>query len=207
MKFPFLALFLLVVAFSGCTTTVRYNPKYLDQSFRNVETSIEGKALILTEEKEEYRFYSQSPSSFTGATLKVVGNLGQHLSEVAQNYFERSFKEGVSHSHELKTDNNYRLTIQPEIVRFDYRYNGLKNLFFAITPESKFDLYVAIYDRKGDLVFEKKYVTPYISGGTYLISFNPAEKINKSIHKALFQLMIEVSEDVEDYFEAGKSAK
>ena len=205
MKFPLLALFVSVAAFSGCTTTVRYNPEYLNQSFRNVEPSIEGKALIVTEEKKEYRFYSQSPSSVTGAAMKVVGNFGQHLSEIAQSYFERSFREGVDRSYELKTDDNYRLIIQPEIVRFDYRYNGLKNLFFAITPESKIDLYVAIYDVEGALVFEKKYVTPYTSGGTYLISFKPAEKINKSIHKALFQLMIEVSDDVEDYLESEQS--
>lgn len=200
MKFPFFALLLSVVAFSGCTTTVRYNPEYLGQSFRNIEPSVEGKALIVTEKKQEYRFYSQNPSSVTGSALKVVGNFGQHLSEITQNYFERLFEAGVDHSHEFQTNENYRLIIQPEISRFDYRYNGLRNLFFAITPESKFDLYVAIYDGTGALVFEKTYVSPYVSGGTYWISFKPAEKINRSIHKALFQLLAEVSEDIEDQF-------
>ncbi len=197
MKFQLLASFTLVAVFSGCTTTVHYNPDYLEHAFKSVEPSIDGKALIVTEEKNDYRFYSQSPSSLTGAALKTVGNFGQHLSEIAQSYFDRSFTVGAAHSNEVSANGNYRLIIQPEIVRFDYRYNGLKNLFFAITPESKLDLYVAVYDGDGVMLFEKKYVSDYVSGGTYLVSFKPAEKINKSIHKALLKLMTEVSEDIE----------
>ena len=196
LKFQWFMPLLFLAVFSGCTTTAKFNPNYLEWDVKNVEPMIQGKALIVTENKESNRIYSQGASSFNGAILKVQGNFSEYLYKISESVFDRFFTEGSDQSYTMKTRNDYMVIIKPELVRFDYRFNRLKNLFIAVTPESSLSIYVEIFNRKGTKIFEKKYESPYVSDGTYLFSFKPAEKINKSIHKALFKLIIEVSEDV-----------
>ena len=196
IKFRWAVPLLFLAVFSGCATTVKYNADYLEWDIKNIEPTIQGKALIVTESKEDNRSYSQGPSSFIGATLKVQGNFSQYLYKISESVFDRFFTEGSDQSYKLKTRSDYKVIIKPEIVHFDYRFNRLKNLFVAVTSESSLSLYVEVFNRKGTKVFEKKYESSYVPGDTYLLSLKPAEKINKSIHKALFKLVMEVSEDV-----------
>ena len=197
MKTKYSIILIAAIALSGCTTVVRYNPSYLEEATQDIKPTIEGKALIVTERKEDERLYSQKPSSLTGASNTLQGKFGEYLWKIAETVFDESFKEGAEHSYETETENGYRVIIKPEILNFDYKYNQLKNIGFAITPESSFGLYVEVFDGTGTQIFERKYESDYVSGGTYMMNFSPAEKVNKSVHRALVQLMIEVSKDLD----------
>lgn len=187
----------LVFILSSCSYHANYNSGYINNELSSIEKTIEGKALIYTELKQDEKLYSQKPSSLTGGSTTLNVKLGEVLKNISLDVFSKKFKEGAFHANKLENAEGYSIVIKPEILNFDYRYNQLQNLGFAITPEAKIDLFVFLYDQQGKLILEKKYVSEYLSGGTYVVNFSPSEKINKAIHQIIYNLISNVSSDVE----------
>lgn len=190
---------LTLSVFTGCTYNVKYKPEILAQKISTLQAKFDGKVLVYTEEKEDLKEYSQNPSSYTGAVTTLKADVGIHVREIAKEVLSKLFTEGADHSNKLENLENYSIIIQPEVLNYDYRYNQLKNVGFAITPEAKVDLYIYFKDKEGNEVFSKKYSGDYISGGSYMISGEPHERINKAIHESIYNMLLQVASDIQSH--------
>lgn len=188
-----------LLAVGGCAFKAEYNPEYVKQELSSLSATIDGKSLIYTKEAADNRIYSQKPTSLTGAATKLDVKVGYILKNISLELFSAKFKDGAEHSNSLGDAGNYSIVIQPEISNYEYRYNQLKNIGFAITPEVKITLQVQLYDKTGSIIMDKSYDTnDYVSKGeTYIASFSPHEKINATIHKVILGLLHKVVKDVE----------
>ncbi len=184
---------------SGCTTMVRYNPDYITQDLPTFEGVYDGKALVVTSIEDDNKIYSQKPSSFTGSANTIQLKLGNYIKNIAVEVLSQMFREGADHSTEIPESSDYRIIIEPKINSFDYKYNQLKNLGFAITPETQVVIDVTLFDSSGNLLLEKTYDSGLISTGTYVASLDPPEKINSNVHSAMYNLMLEATADIEQH--------
>ena len=172
---------------SGCAYQAGYNPTYIpDEEPEYI--SADEVLLVMPDEVEDF-IYSGSPSSFTGGGTTLTIPLGVILKEVSEEILEDRFSGHVGFANEFPLDEQYRLALEPRIKRFDYKYNQLKNLGFAITPEVELDLEVTILDAGGQVIFQQSYESGRVSGDTYFISGSPSEKVNQTIHRALYDLL------------------
>lgn len=172
---------------SGCAYQAGYNPTYVpDEEPEYV--SADEVLLVMPDEVEDF-VYSGNPSSFTGAATTLTIPLGAILKAVSQEILEDRFSGAVGFANEFQAGEPYRLALEPRIRRFDYKYNQLKNLGFAITPEVELDLDVTILDAQGQAIFQQLYESGRVSGDTYILSGSPSEKINQTIHRTLYDLL------------------
>lgn len=184
-------LILIIIAalffLSSCAYNAGYNPTYLPDDPPEQLSSHE--ILLLMDDEEEEFVFSGSPTSLTGAATTLTIPLGTILKEVSEEILEDRFAGGVEFSNNLKTDEPYELIFHPCIKHFEFRFNQLKNLGFAITPEVNFTLQVEFIDKNGNKLFSKIYQTGYVSGDTYLISGSPAEEVSQILHKTVYQVL------------------
>ncbi len=183
--------------FVGCAFKGQYQPELLSKQLSSLEAKYDGKALVVTSLEDDQKNYNQGPTSLTGAATKLNVNVGSYLKEISVEVFSRLFKEGAIHSNDNNHSGNYTIVINPKILNYEWRFNQLKNLGFAITPETKIDLVVTLKDSKGNTLLNKEYKSDFTSGGTYLASIKPHEKVNKSIHQSIYNLLINVASDIE----------
>lgn len=180
-------LFSCVILLSGCAYQAGYNPTYLPDDEPRYICADE--VLLVMENEEEKFVYSGSPSSFTGSATNLTIPLGAILKEVAEEILEDRFSGGTDFSNKFVCDKGYIIALHPSIKHFDYRYNQLRNLGFAITPEVEVDIQVKVLDNKGNTIFDRLYKSGYVSGETYMISGSPAEKINQALHSTVYDLL------------------
>lgn len=182
---------------TGCSFKVDYDRSYVDLKNAPLPT-IQGKALIYTEEDEDNRTYSQSPTSFTGGGTKLDAPVGKILKEISSEVFNKVFTDGADLSNDKNKSGDYTVVIHPEINGYEYRYNQLKNLGFAITPEVNISINVYLYNKQGTEVFSKTYRTSGYesSGDTYFASLEPEEEVNSTIHQTIMRLLIQASKDI-----------
>lgn len=189
---------LLVWGAAGCGHVAQYRTEYVTSQIRHFTPSIEGEALVVTEPAQDEQRYSQDPSSLTGMAMTFEAKLGQFLREIMVTVLSHKFIGGAKAAHELpQGTETYRVVVKPKLLGFDYRYNQLKNLGFAVTPEAKVELQVSVFDRTGRALLDKQYESDFVSGGTYVADFQPAEKINRAVHRALVEVANQVAEDIE----------
>lgn len=172
---------------SACAYQAGYNPTYIpDEEPEYI--SADEVLLVIPDEVEDF-VYSGSPSSLTGGGTTLTIPLGVILKEVSEEILEDRFSGKVGFANEFRAGEQYRLALEPRIKRFDYKYNQLKNLGFAITPEVELDLDVTILDAQGQAIYQQLYESGRVSGDTYFISGSPSEKVNQTIHRVLYDLL------------------
>ena len=101
------------------------------------------------------------------------------------------YREFAKHSNAL-SQNYLSIDAKTKLFRpslFNYWYNSLKNIGFAITPEVEVDLHVEILDVDGESIFNQLYKSVRVSGDTYFVSGSPAEKVNQTLHRTLYDLL------------------
>lgn len=172
---------------SACSHTGGYNPAYIPDDEPEYLSADE--VLLLMPKEEESYVFSGNPSSFTGSATKLTIPLGIVLKEVSEEILEDRFSGGVDFANSFTGKKGYKVVLHPSIRRFDYKYNQLKNLGFAVTPEIEVDLLVKILDQKGDSIFSQLYESGVVSGDTYVISGSPGEKVTALVHKTLYDLL------------------
>lgn len=179
---------------SGCAYRAGYNPTYIpDESPHYLCAAA---VLLYIEDEQEDFVYSGSPASFTGGATTLTIPIGTILKEVAEDVLENNFSGTIAFANSMTDLGQCEIVYQPEIEHFDYRYNQLKNLFFAITPEIDLTLQVTIYNQDRENIFRRKYNTDgYVSGHAYVISGSPAEEVNEILHQTLYELLDESIHD------------
>lgn len=188
-----LALISLAVFFLGaCSYNAGFNSTYLPP--KGITTKINERILIVMSEQEQEWVYSGNPTSFTGGGTTLTMPLGNITKQIAIEVFSRHF-EGADSAPQLPSVSTYRIAVNPRVSHFEYAYNQLKNLGFAITPEINLNLDVKLFDATGRQIMAKTYSSGLRSGESYMVSGSPAEKINQALHRALFELMEDAAAD------------
>ena len=188
MRSRFLVI-LLLSFLVGCSFQAGYNPTYVpDEEPEYI--SADEVLLLMPDEVEDF-VYSGSPKSFSGSGTNLTIPIGVVLKEVAVEILEDRFSGRVQFSSEFEADRGYKLALAPSVRRFEYYYNQLKNIGFAITPEVEVDLKIQILDAEGAPIFDEIYESGRVSGDTYMISGSPSEKINKTLHKTIYDLLVQ----------------
>ena len=179
---------------SGCAYRAGYNPTYIpDKSSQYICAAA---VLLYIEDEQEDFVYSGSPASFTGGATTLTIPIGTILKEVAEDVLENNFSGAIAFANSMNDLRQCEIVYNPKIVHFDYRYNQLRNLFFAITPEIDLTLQVKIYNQDRENIFQRKYNTDgYVSGHTFVISGSPAEEVNEILHETLYDLLDESLHD------------
>lgn len=189
---------LLAGATSGCGHVASYRTEYVTSQVRHFTPRIDGEALVVTEPTQDEKRYAEHPSSLTGAATTFTAQVGLFLREIMVEVLSHTFTGGAKHAHELpQGTGTYRVAVKPTILDFDYRYNQLKNLGLAVTPEARVELQVSVFSRHGATIFEKRYESEFVSGGSYMVDFQPGEKINRAVHRALVEVTNQVADDIE----------
>lgn len=193
----------IVLLLTGCAHVAQYKPDYISRQVEGLPSTIQGKALLVTSPAQDDHLYSYNPSSFTGAATTFKVKLGQYLRDIMLDVLARRFEGGSEHAAELPMTSNASIVIRPELLSFDHRYNQLKNLGFLITPETRVELSSSFYDGMGKKLFERTYDSGFRSGGSYVMSFRPPERINHATHTTLVELAVRIANDAGGYLSSG----
>lgn len=145
-------LLLITVLGTGCSYKAGYNVTYLPEL--PTIARHDGKVLIYMTQEDVQWVYSGNPTSFTGSASTLTLPLGNITKLVAERAFSEHFSQ-VQASTTLDDAARYLVAVQPRVQKFEYAYNSLQNLGFAITPEVWLDLHVRAFDNQGTEIFEK----------------------------------------------------
>lgn len=195
MKKYIFPLFFTLFFISGCSFKAGYDPSYVQNLKTNFSQPKNSsvKVAILTSLEQDNKIVNQSPTSLTGGATTLELPLGIITRELTYEYFAQYYSD-VTRTKNLTA--NYNLIISPEITHFEYEYDQLSNLGFAITPKLSFNLNVQVYNEQ-NLVMNKVYESGVQNASWYMISGQPGEKINKLLHESLFQLLGRVKNDID----------
>jgi len=178
---------------AGCSFNAGYNPSYLPA--QPMALGISGRSLVVIDTPDANWVYTGNPTSFTGGGSTLTLPLGEITRQVALKVFGGAFKDGVDFRNVVGDASGYRIVVKPKINRFTYAYNQLKNLGFAITPQVDLELHVVLVSPDGRTLLDRNYPSGLTSGDTYVVSGQPAEKVNQILHQTLFKLMTDAAQD------------
>lgn len=190
-SFLLLGVILGTLLTSGCAFNAGYNPSYLPA--QPMALGITGKSAVVMEATDAQWTFTGGPTSFTGGGTKLTLPLGEITKQVALKVFGAAFASGVDFRDKPTDLGAYRLVVQPKVGQFTYAYNQLKNLGFAVTPQVTMHLNVTLLGPDGKKLHEKQYSSGTVDGDTYLLSGQPAEKVNQLLHQVLFKLMTDAA--------------
>ncbi|MDD5717775.1 MAG: hypothetical protein PHW64_08230 [Sulfuricurvum sp.] len=190
---------LILLFFSGCSFKAGYDPSYV-QNLRttfNTPKNSTLKLAVLTTNEYDNKLLRQSPTSFTGGGTTLEIPIGIITRELTYEYFAHYYSD-ISRIKSMNGE--YSIIISPEITHFEYEYDQLSNLGFAITPKLSFTLKVQVYNHQ-NLVMDKLYDSGLQSGASYMVSGQPGEHINKLLHETLFHTLSQVKLDIDKIVE------
>jgi hypothetical protein len=88
---------------------------------------------------------------------------------------------------------DYRVILTPRVIKLTYAYNQLKNFGFAITPQVDMELELRVIGPGQDADDLRVFRSGTVDGDTYVLSGQPAEKVNQLVHLTLFKLMTDAA--------------
>lgn len=192
---------LVALSLSACTHTTRFNPAWLDSPPPPEAERVDGRVLVMTSSQDDAWVYSGHPSSFTGSATTLQIPLGEITREAAAKAFGDLFRGGVERSNVVVGLENYRVVVAPRAVAFDYRYNALRNLGFAVTPQAGVQVHVSLLDAQGAPTWERTYDSGLENGRTYFIA-DPGERVGEAAHHAVLRVMRQAAADVKAVLDA-----
>ena len=92
---------------------------------------------------------------------------------------------------------DYAATIHPRVTGFRYRFNRMRNLDFATTPQVQLSVQVSARDAAGQTLLDRTYSSRgWFSGRTVMDTMKPGELINRIVHEEMTGHMAEAAADV-----------
>lgn len=195
---------ILAVTLSGCVYHVAYNPSYLP-SPPSFPDPLPGKAMLYTSPSDDAYTFKGRPSSFTGGGSQLEIPLGMMSKQIAQNILNRLFAGNCAPNNTMQNPADYTAVIHPRVISFDYKYNRMRNLDFATTPQVNISVQVNLHDQTGNVFFSKTYSSGTFSGKTVMDTLKPGELINKTTHEALSLLYNQAAGDIDQTLRARKT--
>jgi hypothetical protein len=196
---------LVALSLSACTYTTRFNSAWLDSPPPPEAERVEGRVLVMTWSQDDAWVYKGHPSSFTGAGTRLHMPLGEITREAAVKAFGDLFRGGVDRSNLVVGLENYRVVVAPRAVAFDYKYNALRNLGFAVTPQAGVQVHVSLLDASGAPTWQRTYDSGIEDGRTYFIAIDVGERVAEAAHHALLREMRQAAADVKAVLDAPPS--
>ncbi|MDO8907549.1 MAG: hypothetical protein Q7W55_03500 [Pseudohongiella sp.] len=187
---------LAFAAISACTSTLQYNPQYEGRILPAPGAQLAGRAVIFTTEAEDNYIYTGNPTSFTGGGTKISIPLGLITKEISQNGFERIFSDGAVLARDLDAVSDYRVIVRPRISNFSYAYNQLKNIGLLITPQTQISLSIEVLDSSRRVIHVNTFSSGVKDGDSYMMSGNPADRINRLAHEVITELVNQATNEV-----------
>jgi hypothetical protein len=166
---------------------------------------ISGRVLIYTTQSDDDRLITSGATSFTGSGLKITIPIGIMTREIAVKVFSKLASDGATAGKDLSDVSRHTVVLRPEAIDLTHGFPQLENLGFAITPEIRLTMRMAIVDPAGKPVVEKDYDSGVVSGGSYMISGAPAERINCLAHEVMYDLMRRAADDVHVYQQSAQA--
>lgn len=195
MKKSFFAVFATILITSCATPMTTYNMNYVPFSYpSSVENKLDGKIQIVMSPQQEFYTIETNPSSFTGAATKIKFEVGKITKEIALTTYSGLFKEGSTFSSSFME--GYTVSITPSVTTLDYKYDQASSLGFAVTPRVEVNLALLVLDSKGKEIFSKTYYSGDTKGDSYMFDASPHEAINKTLHKAIYNVMNQSKGDI-----------
>ena len=189
---------LLVGLFSGagCTWRTSYNPSYLPP-LSHIGTKAPGQGLLYMDAGDANYVFRGRPGSFTGGGSNLEIPLGNIAREIAARQFGQMFSGGLQQSSSMDNSAAYAAVIQPRVISFEYKYNRMRNLDFATTPQVNLTIQVNTFDSAGKLALAQTYGSGWHNGKSVADTLKPGELISKTAHDAMGMLMGKAAADIE----------
>jgi hypothetical protein len=186
----------------GCAASIAYRADYVpDKPVSDVDR-ISGRVLVYTTRDDDDRLITAGATSMTGSGLKLTTPIGIMTREIAVKVFSKVASDGADASNQLRDASRYTIVLRPQALDFTHGFPQLKNLGFAITPEVRITMRMTVLDPGGRSLLERTYDSGVVSGGSYMISGSPTERINRLAHETMYVLMRRAADDVHVYQEA-----
>lgn len=156
---------------------------------------LEGRALVLTTEKDDAYVWSGRPTGLVGSAMTLTLPLGVIAREAAKRVFGDLFLGGADVSNDAPRLEAYRAVVSPRITAFSYRYRWPS--IFDNSAEFALSLHVALLDARGAVAFEQTYESDRVEvPGRYGVL--PAEAITQAAHVAAQALMLQAAADIRE---------
>lgn len=184
------------LSLSACTYTTRFNPALFDSPPPPETERVDGRVLVMTAAQDDAWIHSGHPSSFTGSGTTLQIPLGEITREAAVKAFGDLFRGGVDRSNHVVGLESYRVVVAPRTVKFDFKYNALRNVGFAITPQAGVQVEVSLLDARGAPAWQRTYDSGLEDGRTYFLAGDPGDRVAEATHRALLRVMRQAAADV-----------
>ena len=195
MKKTMFAVFAAILITSCATPSTTFNTNYVPYTYPTIaENKIDGKILVVMSPEEELYTIESSPSSFAGAATKTNFQVGKISKEIALSVYSSLFKEGMEFSSNFIE--GYSVSITPSVTYLDYKYDQASSLGLTVTPRVKVNLDMLVLDSAGEKIFKKTYYSGDTKGDPYVFNTSPHEEINKTLHKAIYNVINQSKADL-----------
>ena len=179
---------LAAAALAGCATTASVHADYVKATTETPK--VDGHAVIMVDRKQTL---TGNPESLTGAALTLTEPVGEIMATTAKTVLDAGFS-GQSELADQPKPDAYAVALR--VQGFSYKFDQLSNLGFAITPKVTVAVAADVTAPQGRGELHKTYERKDFKGETYLMSFNPTEKVNRALHLALADILQELMRDI-----------
>lgn len=183
-----LSLSLAAAALGGCATTAGVHHEYVKAE--QTAPSVSGEAVIMLDRNQTI---TASPKSLTGGAWTLTEPVGEIMATTAETIFDAGFSGGSSVGAAPKPE---AYAIGLKLQDFSYKYDQLSNLGFAVTPKVTVAVDADVLAPGGKPGLHKSYSRKDYSGGAYIMSADPPERINKALHLALAEIFRDLLRDI-----------
>lgn len=193
-----------VLALGGCAHEIGFHGEYLPQEAPQYVA--QGKLLIVMPEEQRTFVYEAPPSSRTGDYTTLIVPVGTIAMEIARHVFGECFAYGLEVADTREGRDDFVLAIEGDMQQLIYSYTKVIDAGFNaergdawIVPEVELAFAVKVYSRAGDTVLDKVYDSGVKAGEQYMVTSNPAERINRVLHTTLHDLMLLLVADMRPF--------
>ena len=190
-----------LAALGGCAYEVGFRPEYLPNEAPQYVA--QGKLLVVMPDEQRAFVYEGPPSSRTGDFTTMTVPVGNIVQEIASHVFGECFAYGVDFVDSRADRSDYVLALEGNMQDFIYSYTKIIDAGFDaeradvwIVPEVRISFAVKGYNRAGQQVLDRVYDSGVAAGEEYMVTSRPAERINRTRHATLHDLMLQVVADV-----------
>jgi hypothetical protein len=178
----------LLLSLTACTTTLEVHKDYVAAGI--AQPVAKGHASLVIAEADRKQVFNGHPTSLTGAATSVTLPLGEVVATVGEKVCTAYFTDGATVGASAKPG-DYVVSATPK--SFSYKYDQLSNLGFAVTPKVSVAVSIGVKAPDGTVIVPEKTFerTDFSATGAYLISLQPPEKINQSLHTAVADIFRE----------------